>query len=101
MTFRLVSVFAMRNIYVPAGRVIPGSATGRLNVKYVRLSDVNALAPLASAQTSTANTAADTYLLTILGLLPTPISRCLPIPARPWKGLRVDGLHRRSPAAIV
>jgi hypothetical protein len=42
-------------MYVPAGSVTPGRATGWLNVKYVRLSDVNALAPLA-APTSTTNT---------------------------------------------
>jgi hypothetical protein len=58
-------------MYVPAGNVIPGNATGWLNVKYVRLSDVKALAPLASAQTSTTNTDAEANLFTMLVLLPT------------------------------
>jgi hypothetical protein len=39
-------------------------------VKYVLLSDVNALAPLASAQTSTTNTDAEVNLFTMLVLLP-------------------------------
>jgi hypothetical protein len=42
-----------------------------LNVKYVLLSDVNALAPLASAQTSTTNTDAEVNLFTMLVLLAT------------------------------
>src|SRR5215510_10036652 len=56
-------------MYVPAGKVMPGSATGWLNVKYVRLSDVKALAPLAAAKTSTTNTEAEANLLTMLVLL--------------------------------
>jgi hypothetical protein len=53
-------------MYVPAGRVTPGSATDWLNVKYVRLSNVNASAPLAMRWTSTTNTAAETNLFTML-----------------------------------
>jgi hypothetical protein len=59
-------------MYVPAGSVTPGRATGWLNVKYVRLSDVfvNALAPLA-APTSTTNTEVVISLFNMLVLLPT------------------------------
>jgi hypothetical protein len=56
-------------MYVPAGRVTPGSATDWLNVKYVRLSDVNASAPLAITWTSTTNTEAVNILFNMLVLL--------------------------------
>jgi hypothetical protein len=56
-------------MYVPAGSVTPGRATGWLKVKYVRLSDVKALAPLA-APTSTTNTEAVMSLFNMLVLLP-------------------------------
>jgi hypothetical protein len=56
-------------MYVPAGSVTPGRATGWLNVKYVRLSDVNALAPLAAPKTSTTNTEVEMSLFNMLVLL--------------------------------
>ena len=69
MTFRVVVSSARRNMYVPAGSVTPGRATGWLNVKYVRLSEyVNALAPLA-APTSTTNTEVEISLFNMLVLL--------------------------------
>jgi len=70
MTLRVVVSSAKRNMYVPAGSVTPGRATGWLNVKYVRLSDVfvNALAPLA-APTSTTNTEVVMSLFNMLVLL--------------------------------
>src|SRR6187402_1083417 len=69
MTLRVVVSSAKRNMYVPAGSVTPGSATGWLNVKYVRLSDVNALAPLA-APTSTTNTEVVISLFNMLASCP-------------------------------
>jgi hypothetical protein len=50
-------------------------------VKYVRLSDVNALAPLADP-TSTTNTEAVMSLFNMLVLLPISKARRLPLPTR-------------------
>jgi hypothetical protein len=70
-------------MYVPAGRVTPGSATDWLNVKYVRLSDVIASAPLA-IWTSTTNTEADINLFNMLAfLLSTERATCGPQMKKP------------------
>jgi hypothetical protein len=60
-------------MYVPAGSVTPGSATDWLNVKYVRLSNVSASAPLAMRWTSTTNTEAENNLFNML------------VPPAPWE----------------
>jgi hypothetical protein len=65
-------------MYVPAGSVTPGSATGVLNVNNVRLSDVIALAPLAVQKTSTTNTEAEVINLFMLVLRLELFARWLP-----------------------
>jgi hypothetical protein len=74
-------------MYVPAGRVTPGSATDWLNVKYVRLSYVNASAVPAIPWMSIANADAEMNLFNMLVLLTTAL-RNMPA-ARQRDGIQV------------
>src|SRR5688572_7624671 len=80
-------------MYVPAGSVTPGSVTDSLNVKYVRLSYVKALAPLAITWTSTTNTEAENNLFNML-VPPWPVTPqyACPSETRPHRRRGVSGV---------